>query len=139
MRVEEVADLLKEEANAARALLDGLFAQYDAQLIPDRKALTTRSTEELANLVHDILEGKCKQAKPPKIEDACKLLQTSNRCQHLSVENLVLMVRQAFHTRGLRCECSENSFRFYPSQRGYMALPRLKLTVDLPGGNNDES
>jgi hypothetical protein len=61
---------------------------------------------------------KVKRGVRPKVEDAVKILVTDPKLNLLPIAVVADLICQVFKLYGMKCNCSENSVRWYISQKG---------------------
>ena len=130
-------EMLEREIREARATLDKLFEAWDQGALPSPKTLSGWNKKQLLSLIEE-LQGGMRRAPPPKKEECARILLTSCACQHLPWNDLATLIREAFTKRGLKCNMSLRSLQWYPSSKGFMALPRLKIGLDFLLENDNE-
>lgn len=125
-------ETLEREIAAARALLDQLFSAWDATVRPngthqDASKLSSMTKKQLIDLVETLRCVPTGRSTPPKKEECARVLLTSTECQHIIWEDLAVLIREAFTSRGLKCNMSTRSLQWYPPSKGFMALPRIRI------------
>lgn len=129
--------LLQEEVTTARRALDRLFEAWDACRPLTREELRALPRDELEELAVRLQDGPPARAKAPRKEDCARALMTEPGCQHLGWADLVRVCREAYSKRGLECKMTVQSMQWYPSSRGFMALPRLRIDAGLLDGDDE--
>jgi hypothetical protein len=121
---------LKSQLDIAQAALDKLFTNWDKERILPRIKLQKKTKTELLDIIDELRKSTIPKAKRPPVKEAARILLTNPGCQRLSYVDLAKIIKQAYLSRNLACKTTAGSLQWYPSQLGFIALPRIKLSVD---------
>jgi len=114
---------INEQAVEAAKIVDGLF---NGTIPPIPEGAT------VASLWEEICRLRGKSKKPKKVE-AIRLLLEDSRLTGLSIPLLADIIKKVYQRRGVACDTSDSSIRWYISQKTleWEIKPRDKRGSDL--------
>jgi hypothetical protein len=114
---------INEQAIIAAKAVDSLF-------LGGMPAMPENATLESLWLEICLLKGK---AKKPKKVDAIKMLLEDERLAGLPIPLLADIIKKVFHNRGVACDTSDSSIRWYISQKTleWNIIPRDKKGAEV--------
>jgi len=102
--------------------IDTLFKEWDRSEVPE--CLDGLSREQLIEIIERFRAQIKNHAPKPRIEDVARVLMTDESLAIYSLDKLANEIQRAYHARGLKCNTTADSMRYYPSVKGFIPVQR---------------